>query len=48
MELPPEMISSVVDQMVVATTSTNLFEGLQLRLVNRQFPPTVYKSSNID
>jgi hypothetical protein len=34
-ELPLEVVSSIAGQMIVDTTSTNLFHGLQLRLVNR-------------
>lgn len=44
MELPLEIISSLVDQMVVATTSTSLLDGLQLRLVNRQSSSSVHKA----
>jgi hypothetical protein len=35
MELPFDVLSAVLDQMVI---SSDLFDGLQLRLVNREFP----------
>jgi hypothetical protein len=35
MRLPLEAVSSIVDQMIVDTTSANFFRGLLLRLVNQ-------------
>lgn len=35
MELPFDVLSAMFDQMVI---SSDLFDGLQLRLVNREFP----------
>ena len=35
MQLPLEVISSLVDHMIVVSTDMSLFDGLQLRLINR-------------
>lgn len=46
MELPLEIVSSLVDQVVAVTTNTSLLDGLRLGLVNRQ-SSSVYKSAQI-
>jgi hypothetical protein len=35
MQLPLEVISSLVDHMIVVSTDMSLLDGLQLRLINR-------------